>query len=145
MILHLHAGPPSSPDPQLQVLNATALLLSWLPPFTWEGYPIVHYTIQIHNRATGKVMNRTTNATSTGSNTMSAITFNFSTPHGQVLQRCEELSFAVYAANNIGQSEPGEVNGGFPIGNIHDSTHYIQLCETSLKISFINCELWLIE
>ena len=61
-------------------------------------------------------MNRTKNAISTS---VSVETFTYSTLPGVVLQRCEELVFTVYAASNIGQSEPGEVIGGFPIGNIH--------------------------
>ena len=116
---HMYTGPPSPPDPQLHILNATILQLSWLPPFTWEDYPIVNYTIQIHNRDTGEVMNRTIDVTSTSMFVMSPVTFNDSTPHGEVVQRCEELVFTVYATSNIGQSEPGEINGGFPIGNMH--------------------------
>ena len=117
----MYTGPPSPPDPQLHMLNTTTLQLSWLPPFTWVDYTIVNYTIQIHNRATREVMNRIINVISTA---MSPVTFNYSTPHGEVLQRCEELEFTVYATSNIGQSEPGDVNGGFPIGNRHHCTHY---------------------
>jgi len=110
---HICTGPPSAPDLHLYVLSATILQLSWLPPFTWMEYPIVNYTIQIHNRATRDVINRIMNATA-----MSPVTFNYSKPQGEVLQRCEELNFTVFAASNIGQSEPGQVNGGFPIGTI---------------------------
>jgi len=113
---HICTGPPSAPDLHLYVLSATILQLSWLPPFTWMEYPIVNYTIQIHNRDTGEVINRTINVTSTSMVAVSPATFNYSTPHGEVSQRCEELVFTVYAASKIGQSEPGEVNGGFPIG-----------------------------
>ena len=116
---HICTGPPSAPDLHLYVLSATILQLSWLPPFTWMEYPIVNYTIQIHNRDTGEVINRTINVTSTSVVAVFPLTFNFSTPHGEVLQRCEDLFFTVNATSNIGQSEPGEVNGGFPIGNIH--------------------------
>ena len=111
-------GPPSPPDPQLHILNTPTLQLSWLPPFTWVDYPIVNYTIQIHNRTTGNVMNWTINSTDTSMTVVSPVTFNYSKPQGEVLQRCEELNFTVFAASNIGQSEPGQVNGGFPIGTI---------------------------
>ena len=77
----------------------------------------MNYSIQIHNRVTGEMMNWTMNATSAGSIVTSPITFNYSTPRGEVVQQCEELVFTVRAANSIGQSEPGEVTGGFPIGN----------------------------
>ena len=84
----------------------------------------MNYSIQIHNRVTGEMMNWTTNATSAGSNVTSLITFNYSTPRGEVVQRCEEMVFTVRAASNIGLSEPGEANGGFPIGKLnYHATH----------------------
>ena len=67
-------------------------------------------------------MNWTIDATSAGSNAMSRMAFHYSTPRGEVVQRCEEMVFTVRAASNIGLSEPGEANGGFPIGTYH-STH----------------------
>ena len=100
----------------------------------------MNYSIQIHNRATGEIMNWTMNATSAGSNATSRMTFDHSTLHGEVVQRCEELVFTVHASSNIGHSEPGEVIGGFPIGNMHHSignmhhsTHF--KCLTVLEIS----------
>jgi len=116
MYICICTGPPSSSDLHLCVLSETVLQLSWLPPFTWIEYPILNYNIQIHNRDTGEMMNRTINVTSTSMVAVSPVTFNYSTPHGKVFQRCEELVFTVIATSNIGQSEPGEVNGGFPIG-----------------------------
>ena len=59
----MHTGPPSPPEPQLLVLNATAIQIFWLPPFSWAVYPIVNYTVQIHNRVTGEIINSTINAT----------------------------------------------------------------------------------
>ena len=64
-ITHTHAGPPSPPEPQLHVLSATAIQISWLPPFSWADYPIVNYTVQVHSRITGEVTNSTVNATIT--------------------------------------------------------------------------------
>ena len=64
-ISHTHTGPPSPPEPQLLVLNATAIQISWLPPFSWAVYPIVNYTVQVHNRVTGEIINSTINATFT--------------------------------------------------------------------------------
>ena len=61
----MYTGPPSPPEPQLLVLNATTIQLSWLPPFSWEDYPIVNYTVQVHNRITGEVINSTVNVTFT--------------------------------------------------------------------------------
>ena len=47
------------------MLNATTIQLSWLPPFSRAEYPIVNYTVQVHNRITGEVINSTINATFT--------------------------------------------------------------------------------
>jgi len=100
------------------MLNATTLQLSWLPPFTWLGFPIVNYSIQVLNKTTWEVIrNWTINATSTS---MSPVTFNYGT---LPVQRCEELVFTVRAANSIGQSEPGQTHGGFPIGNVQCSRY----------------------
>ena len=64
-ISHTHTGPPSPPEPHLVVLNATTIQLSWLPPFSWAEYPIVNYTVQVHNRITGEEINSTVNVTFT--------------------------------------------------------------------------------
>ena len=64
-ISHTHVGPPSPPEPQLHVLSATAIQIFWLPPFSWDEYPIVNYTVQVHNRITREVTNSTVNATFT--------------------------------------------------------------------------------
>ena len=112
-------GPPPSPIPHLLVLNATAIQLSWLPPFSWAEYPIVNYTVQVHNRATGEVTNSFINATSDMLSTTAPVTFIYNTPHGGVMRNCEELVFIVSAATIIGQGSPAIVTGGFPIGNIY--------------------------
>ena len=111
-ISHTHVGPPSPPEPQLHVLSATAIQIFWLPPFSWDEYPIVNYTVQVHNRITREVTNSTVNATA------APVTFIHNTPHGRVMWNCEELIFRVFAANNIGRSKPAVVTGGFPIGNV---------------------------
>ena len=58
-----HPGPPSPAEPQLHVLSATVIQIFWLPPFSWEDYPIVNYTVQVHNRITREVINSTVNVT----------------------------------------------------------------------------------
>ena len=109
--------PPPSPKPQLLVLNATTIQFSWLPPFAWAEYPIVNYSVQVHNRATGEVLNVFINATSEiVSTTAPPVTFTYNTPQGEVMQNCEELVFIVSAASTIGWGSPAIVTGGFPIG-----------------------------
>ena len=117
---HMYIGPPLSPDPHLCMFSATTIQLSWLPPFSWADYPIVNYTVQVHNRATGEVISSTVNTTSTEMISMiTPVTFTYNTPQGGVVQTCEELVFSVSAASNVGWSSPAVVTGGFPIGNLH--------------------------
>ena len=108
--------PPPSPKPQLLVLNATTIQLSWLPPFSWAEYPIVNYSVQVYNTATGEVMNSFINVTSEMFSTTAPVTFIHNTPHGGVMWNCEELAFIVSAASTIGWGSPAIVTGGFPIG-----------------------------
>ena len=116
----MYTGPPPPPDPHLYMFSATAIQLSWLPPFSWEDHPIVNYSVQVHNKATGEMMNSTVNATSTEMHlTTAPVTFIYNTLYGGVVQNCEELVFSVSAASNIGWSSPAVVTGGFPIGNLH--------------------------
>ena len=116
----MYTGPPLPPDPHLYMFSATTIQLSWLPPFSWREYPIVNYTVQVHNRATGEMINSTVNAISTEMlSTTALVTFIYNTPHGGVVQNCEELVFSVSAASIIGWSSPAVVTGGFPIGNLH--------------------------
>ena len=110
--------PPPLPKPQLLVLSATIIQLSWLPPFAWAEYPIVNYTVQVYNRATGEVMNSFINATSEVLSTTAPMTFTYNTPRGEVMQNCEELVFIVSAASTIGWGSPAIVTGGFPIGTV---------------------------
>ena len=112
-------GPPPSPKLHLLVLNATTIQLSWLPPFAWAEYPIVNYSVQVYNRATGDVMNSFINATSEMFSTTAPVTLIHNTPHGGVMRNCEELVFIVSAATIIGWGSPAIVTEGFPIGNIH--------------------------
>ena len=124
---HTHTGPPSPPEPQLHVLSATAIQISWLPPFSWEEYPIVNYTVQVRNRISREITNSTVNVRST--ETLSrTVTFIYTTPHGRVMQNCEELVFSVSSANNIGWSSPAVVTGGFPIGKTN-LAHTCTLCK----------------
>ena len=117
---HAVPQPPPSPKPHLLVLNATTIQLSWLPPFSWAEYPIVNYSIQIYNRATGEVINLFINGTSTEMVSMTApVTFTYGVLQGGVMQNCEKLFFfSVSAASTIGWGSPAIVTGGFPIGSV---------------------------
>ena len=82
------------------------------------------------------MINWTINVTSTSVVAVSPVIFNYRSPHGEVSQRREELVFTVYAVSNIRQSEPGVVNGGFPIGNICHCTHYSCLTVSNISENF---------
>ena len=112
----MYAGPPLPPDPHLYMFSATTIQLSWLPPFSWAEYPIVNYSVQVYNRATGEMMNSFINVTSEILATTAPVTFTYNTPHGGVMWNCEELAFIVSAASIIGWGSPAIVTGGFPIG-----------------------------
>ena len=126
--------PPPSPKPHLLVLNATTIELSWLPPFSWEEYPIVNYRVQVHNRATGEVMNLFINATSEMLSTTAPVTFTYNTPQGEVMQNCEELVFIVSAASTIGWGSPAVITGGFPIGIVCVYIHCILVFPLSVHV-----------
>ena len=112
----MYAGPPLPPDLHLYMFSATTIQLSWLPPFSWAEYPIVNYSVQVYNRATGEMMNSFINVTSEILATTAPVTFTYNTPHGGVMWNCEELAFIVSAASIIGGGSPAIVTGGFPIG-----------------------------
>jgi len=109
---HTHTGPPSSPEVSLQVLNSTALLLSWPPPFTWPDYEIEYYSIRMMNTSSGHVTVINVDAARNETN----VTEYFSTPGGEIAQRCSLLTFAVSATSIIGEGIQGNASGGFPIG-----------------------------
>ena len=138
-VYYMYAGPPSPPEPQLHVFSATAIELSWLPPFSWVDYPIVNYTVKVHSIATGEVTNSTVYAKSTEM-LSSTVTFIHTSPHGGVVQDCEQLVFSVSAANNIGWSSQAVVTGGFPIGKTnlaHTCTLRRTVCSRLTKLTSV--------
>lgn len=112
--IHTHTctGPPSYPEPFLQLINATTLLLSWFPPFTWPDFEIINYSIKMMNTTNGDTFVRNVNATPNET----IINEYFITPNGEATQSCFPLKFAVSATSTIGESRPGNTSGGFPIG-----------------------------
>ena len=124
----MYAGPPSPPEPQLLVLNATAIQISWLPPFSWADYPIVNYTVQIHNIITGEIMNSTINATFTEtiSTAVTRKVMNFT------LNTTNETGSATVSEEEVNST----INATFtsttaPVTFIHNALHVgvVQNCE----------------
>lgn len=99
-------GPPLPPHPNLKVLSPSQLKLQWDIPYSHESNPIEHYKIQILN-------------TSSGHKSEYNITQNryvYTTEDGTAVMKCQWLIFNVTTVSALGQSMPGNVSGGFPIG-----------------------------
>ena len=99
-----------SPNPKLKVLSSSQLELRWDIPYTHEPYPVERYDIQILN-------------TSSGHKVLDSVTQNryvyLRAGEGTTQTKCDLLMFSVSAINELGQSVPGNVSGGFPIGRLY--------------------------
>jgi hypothetical protein len=100
-------GPPLSPIPNLKVFSSSQLELEWDIPYSNEDYPIQHFDIHVLNTSSGHefvdriIQNR----------------YVYNTEGGNPATQCDLLMFSVTAVSELGQSVPGIVSGGFPIGN----------------------------
>ena len=102
----LYVGPPLSPDPTLNVLSPSQLKIQWDIPFSHESDPIQRYDIQILNTSSGRKFEY--NVSQNG--------YTFPTEDGNKAEHCHHLMFNVTAVSAQGQSKPGKVSGGFPVG-----------------------------
>ena len=110
-------GPPSAPEPQLLVLNSTALLLSWKKPFTWSQLAdVISYTIKVYNSSNKQWREWTVKPSMYGDTNRVVINGDETST-----ERCVELTFVVSATNKIGEGPNKSITGGIPIGE-----HYIQ-------------------
>ena len=101
-------GTPLPPNPNLKVLSSSQFEVQWDVPYSNENYPIQHYNIRIVN-------------TSSGQELFDSVIENryvYNTEHSNAEMRCDLLIFSVTAVNELGQSVPGNVSGGFPIGKL---------------------------
>ena len=113
----LCAAPPLPPAPEVLLTNATVLQLSWEPPFTWSEYPVLNYTVRMHNiSSTGQYT--WTRTISAAVNTMEVISSG-----STVSLSYHELVFYVTARNDIGESCQGVVHGGFPVGEFSNENN----------------------
>ena len=99
---------PLPPEPHLEVMNATRILVRWETPFTWPGYEILQYSIMINDTDTGDVYSKIINATD-------ANFTNTSISIETIAESCIKRIFAVSASSIVGWSDPGIIIGGFPI------------------------------
>ena len=89
-------------------MNATALQLSWDPPFTWPEYEILRYTVRMENRSS--------EITDQGPVVLSPTSLTHTLTASAPVQHCAELRFNITASNALGDSAPVVVTGGFPKG-----------------------------
>jgi hypothetical protein len=101
-------GPPLPPDPVLVTLCASRLEIRWEIPYSPDNYTVESYNIEVVNETSGDVL-------------VSVMQQN-ETSHGIALEEVEQLmschllKVSVTAVSFVGESEPGSVTGGFPIG-----------------------------
>lgn len=101
-------GPPLPPDPVLVTLCASQLEIRWEIPYSPDNYTVESYDIEVVNQTSGDML-----ITVMGQN---------ETSHIIVLEgidqvtSCHLLVISVTAVSVVGESEPGIVTGGFPIG-----------------------------
>ena len=102
-------GPPLAPPYNLTQEHLTNNFIlhniSWSAPFTWSGFSITIYEIEIRNYLNGDV---TTITKSNESSTYLFISDGID---------CYRLDFSVFAYSGAGQSEAIVTSSGHPIGN----------------------------
>ena len=123
-------APPLPPAPEVLLINATVLQLSWEPPFTWSEYPVLNYTVRMHNTSSTEQCTwiRTISA---AVNTIEVISSG-----NTVSLSYHELVFYVTARNDIGESCQGEVRGGFPVGESSTENNHLH-CSDLIDYIFI--------
>ena len=123
-ITHIPATtePPLPPAPQLELVSFSKLNLTWDEPFTWQQYPIQEYTITMSNSSSQ------TKQTSTRTSQQRSLVVSLGT---EVARICSELTFDITATNGVGESTPGRVSGGFPLGKSFLPLN--SLCAVALK------------
>lgn len=96
---------PLPPSPEFVVVNESAVQVEWEAPFTWQGFPISNYTVQVINHTSEEL-----------------VAMGVLTPDTQsyILKQtvspsfCTNLTFFVLANNSVGASMSGRVQGAFP-------------------------------
>ena len=101
-------GPPLPPNVSLQLVNWSAIQLSWDAPFSMSVFPILKYTVNTTNATTGEQVQIDIEPLSNEGHIAHTIQ---ETP-----KNCHQLQFEVFAINSVGASAPGTVSGGFPVG-----------------------------
>ena len=101
-------GPPLPPAPRLVILCPSKLRVEWNIPYSNENFAVENYTIQIVNASSGVLIEKVMEM----SNTSHILVLDGG---GQAFS-CHLLMVNVSAVSEVGESMPGIVSGGFPIG-----------------------------
>lgn len=92
----------------LVTLCASQLEIQWEAPYSPDNYTVESYNIEVVNQTSGEVL-------------VNVMQQN-ETSHGIILDgieqvmSCHLLTTSITAVSVVGESEPGIVTGGFPIG-----------------------------
>ena len=105
------SGPPQPPDPALVITSSSQLDIQWEVPYSHTDYPVLNYSIQIVNMSSGEGLD-----TAELQSNETSYTYKFN----EDVVYCQTLTVNVTAANHLGQSEPGSVFRGFPIGKDYE-------------------------
>ena len=108
----VYTGAPSVPIPIPRFDSPRTITLEWDTPFSWPGYPIRHYDVNVTNHP--ELVREAINETS--------VQFTAEEHH----QECEEIEFKVRANNDLGSSKYGIITTGFPIGKTVNLFLYIK-------------------
>ena len=99
-------APPLPPNVVVELTSWNTIQLSWIAPYTTEGYPIMKYIIYITNTTTNETQ-RVDKYPSDGIETY-------------IIQDspsdCHILQFEIVAENSAGISTAGVASAGFPVG-----------------------------
>ena len=128
-------GPPLPPNVSLQLVNWSAIQLSWDAPFSMNVFPILKYTVNTTNATTGEQVQIDIEPVSNEGHIVHTIQ---ETP-----KNCHQLQFEVFSINSVGASAPGTVSGGFPVGKCvrYCCCTHSPVCKVLLNMNMILFQL----
>ena len=107
------------PNPNVDILSPTSLLLKWSPPFLWPGHHIDYFIVSTINKTDEHlIMNDTVNATMTLNDVIFTLNKSLLNDEHVHVQDCNEFTFSISAYSDYYGMLPQTFNvtGGFPSG-----------------------------
>ena len=100
----------SPPGLQVNELNSTTLYLTWNPPSTLSGIPILYYSVSIDNLVSVSTVNVTTANQASINPNMTSLDLSAVGSIGYLHDPgCESLQFSVRAWNSVGEGSSSSV------------------------------------